>query len=141
MRRIVLAAVVVMLMMVPIGGASAASCSAIDGSGRADWGGSGTGSARVVLDGEAVKVNFVYTGSVETGPTTFDIFMDWYFPSGVVSVVEHSETTPIGGAVVEFNASVDVLAGGSGGWTWSGISSSARGLASIQTLSGTLCID
>lgn len=138
MKRLTLALVLGLFMLVPIGSASASHCATIDGSGRADFG-NGVGSLRVALDGEAVKVPFVYTGFEPTGENTADIFIDFFFPHGVVSVVEHSTSTQLGGAVNAFEADVEVLAGGSGGWTWSGIANVARGLASIQALSGELC--
>ena len=34
---------------------------------------------------------------------------------------------------------VEILHGARGSWTWSGVSSAARGLGSIETLSGTIC--
>ena len=139
MRRLVLALLLGLFMLVPIGSASAAHCATIDGSGRADWGGSGTGKVRVVVDGEPVQVGFVYTGIIATGENTADIFIDFLFPFGVVQTVEHSTTTPIGGSLATFSSTVEVLHGARGGWTWSGVSSAARGLASIETLSGTIC--
>jgi hypothetical protein len=139
MRRLALALLLGLFMLAPIGSASAAHCATIDGSGRADWGGTGTGMVRVVVDGEALDVGFVYTGSVATGDNTLDIFIAFLFPFGVVHAVEHSTNTPIGGALSAFSSTVEILHGARGSWTWSGVSSAARGLASIETLSGTIC--
>lgn len=139
MRRLVLALLLGLFMLVPIGSASAAQCATIEGSGRADWGGTGTGSVRVVVDGEAMRVPFVYTGFIATGENTADIFLDFYFPFGVVHTVEHSTSYPLSGSRTSFSATVEVLRGARGSWTWSGVSSLARGLASIETLSGTIC--
>ena len=139
MRRLVVALLLGLFMLVPIGSASAAHCATIEGSGRADWGGTGTGMIRVVVDGEPLQIGFAYTGFIATGDNTADIFIDFFFPFGVVQTVEHSTNSPIGGSKAAFSSTVDVLHGARGSWSWSGVTSAARGLASIDTLSGTIC--
>jgi len=132
--------VLAVAMVIPLPASAAGHCPEIDGKAFFDFG-NNVGLARIVLDGQRMRVPFHSTGFVETGPGTADIFFDWFFPDGVVSLVEHSTTTPTGGPYGHFASSIDVLAGGEGTWHWSGTVNFFRSTANIQQLSGTLCID
>jgi len=138
MRRMTLSALLILVTLVPATSAVAGDCHAIEGKGFLDFDGGGT--VRVVLDGHKIKVPFVGTGFNQTGENTADIFFDFFFPGEVVSVVEHSTSTWIAGPLVEFNSTIEVLSGGSGGWTWSGNANRAGGVAVIKQLAGALCV-
>ena len=140
MKRVLLAGALVLLMLVPAANASANDCPSIEGRALLDYGRTNTGTALVIYDGQRLRVDFIGTGFVPTGPNTADVHFDWLFPDGTVSLVEHSTTTPIVGPLVAFDSTVEVTSGGSGDWTWSGISNVAAGNARFE-LSGTLCID
>lgn len=139
-RRLALALVLAVAMVIPLPASAAGHCPEIDGKAFFDFG-NNIGSARIVLDGERMRVPFFSTGFVETGPGMADIYFDWYFPDGVVSLVEHSTATPTGGPFGHFASSIDVLSGGEGTWQWSGTVDFAHQRARIEQLSGTLCID
>ncbi len=140
MRRVALVLVLVLLLLVPATGASA-QCPTIEGKARLDYGRTLEGTANLVYDGERIRVGFIQTGFVPIGPDSFDIYFDWFFPDGTVSIVEHSTTTPLVGPLFEFNSTIEVEGGGDGNWTWSGVSNVAGGIALIRNLSGELCIN
>lgn len=140
MRRVALAVLLVLLVLVPATGAVANDCPSLTGVARLDFGSTGTGEAKLVHDGRQVVVDFVNTGFVETGPGTADIFFDFFFPDGTVSIVEHSTNTPIGGPRVAFASEIEVLDGGEGHWTWSGVANVFEGFARIESIDGNLCV-
>ncbi len=139
MRRLALAGLLSALLLLPAGAVAAEECAQLTGVGRLDFGRTGFGVLRLNLDGERLNVVFVGTGFVDTGENTADIFFDVFFPEGIVSMVEHSTNTPLTPPLVGFDSTIDVLAGGSGQWTWSGTANLQKGRANIQQLSGTLC--
>ncbi len=79
-------------------------------------------------------VDFVATGFVETGPGMSDIFFDFFFPDGTLSIVEHSTATPIGGPRIAFVGEIEVLEGGEGHWTWTGVANIFQGFARIESI-------
>lgn len=141
MRRIVIALLVAGLVLVPATAAGGAGhlCPGLEGSAKLNFGSTLTGKAKVVYDGEKMKVGFVETAFVPTGDGTADVFFDWFFPEGTVSVVEHSTMTPLNGPLFAFESTIEVLSGGSGSWTWSGVANVQAGIAHFD-LEGTLCI-
>jgi hypothetical protein len=144
MKRIALALLLAVFMLVPAMSAGAESHNCVDLSGRAklDFGSpEQEGKAKLEIDGVKTKVDFVETGSNPTGPNTADIFFTWDFPQGTVTLVEHSTTTPLGGPLVAFDSEIDLLTGASGTWDWSGIANLAAGKADIRTIEGTICFD
>lgn len=140
MRRMALAGLLALMMLVPATSASAQSCAQIEGTAVLDFGTFGIGQAKVVYDGEPTVIYFVPTGFVQTGPNTADIFFDWFFPDGVVQVVEHSETRPLSASRNAFRARVDVIGGGSGGWFWYGQADVVKGIARIEHMVGEVCV-
>lgn len=140
MKRLIVAMVLAVAMIIPVPASAAGHCPTLNGMARLDFV-NNIGTARIVLDGQRMRVPFFSTGFVETGPGTADIFFDWYFPDGVVSIVEHSTTTPTGGPFGHFASSIEILDGGEGEWQWSGTVDFAHGTARIEAISGTLCID
>ncbi len=140
MRKLTLAIVMALVMIIPLPSAAADHCPTITGRANLDFG-AGIGWSRLVVDGQAMRVPFVPTGFVETGPGTADIYFDWYFPNGVVSVVEHSRSTGIGGPFGHFGSTVEVLSGGEGEWRWAGTVDYAHSRARIESISGVLCLD
>ena len=140
MRRLTLAMILAVAMVIPLPASAAGHCAQLDGMAALDFV-NNVGSARIVLDGQRMRVPFFSTGFVQTGPGTADIFFDWYFPDGVVSIVEHSTTTPTGGPFGHFASSIEVLSGGEGNWQWFGTVDFAHGRARIENISGDLCID
>lgn len=139
MRTLVTILVISLLMLVPVAGASA-ECPAVEGKAHLDFGKTLTGKAHLTYDGVAMKVDFTETGYVSTGPFTADVYFDWHFPQGTISIVEHSTITPMGGPVYAFESTIAVLSGGTGTWTWSGVANGNGGVANIKTIQGTLCI-
>lgn len=139
MRRVTQILALTFLMLIPATGVPADGCPTISGKAYFDFGRTSQGMANVVYDGQKMLVPFraiAYTGS--------DIFFEWNFPQGDVTIVEHATNfTPIGptGVVGVFDTSLDVIRGGSGTWQWTGTANGAGGLAVIKSLSGTLCID
>ncbi len=140
MRRALVALMVGALTLVPLSGAGANDCPELAGSAKLDFGKTLTGKSKLVYEGDKLKVGFVQTSFTPTGPDTFDIEFDWFFPGGTVSIVEHSTVTPLTGPLTAFDSTVEVVAGGSGHWTWSGVANLAAGKAGFD-LEGTLCID
>ncbi len=146
MRRAALAGALAMLMLVPATSASANGCPSVEGTAFlnifAPTGQTvaGTGLANLSYDGERIQVLFEVTGFVQIDETHVDVFFDWHFPDGTVSITEHSTTLPIGGPAAEFNSTLVVTSGGTGDWTWSGHVNFGRGIAAIQRISGDLCI-
>ncbi len=140
MRRLMMATALAVTMLVPGAAAIAEDCPTIEGQGFLDFGRTGQGTVNVIYDGARIRVPFVGTGFVPTGEFTADIFFDFFFPDGVVSVVEHSTVTPVAGPLVTFDSTIEVLNGGTGGWEWSGKTNVAGGHAVIMELSGAVCV-
>lgn len=140
MRRLALALILAVVIVIPVPASAAGHCAELHGTAVYDFG-NNVGNARLVVDGVRTRVPFYATGFVETGPGMADIYFDWYFPSGVVSIVEHSTTIPIGGPNGHFASSIDVIGGGEGSWLWSGTVDFAHSRAHIQSIRGDLCID
>ncbi len=142
MRRVLPILLVALLTFIPLTGATAGAddCPTLSGTAKLDWGRTQTGKAKLRYDDAKIKVDFVELSFTPTNGNTADVEFDWFFPDGTVSIVEHSVTTPIAGPLVGFNSTIDVVAGGTGSWTWSGVSNQAAGIAHID-LQGTLCID
>jgi hypothetical protein len=133
------AAMATMLLVVPVGAASAADhCAPIQGTAVFDFG-NNVGYANVAYDGERLRVPFFSIGFTPTGEFTADIEFLFFFPQDVVYVVEHSVTTPKGGPAGEFNSTLDVFGGEVSQWTWSGTANLASQRAAISRLSGELC--
>jgi hypothetical protein len=134
------ALVALMVTMLPVANAAGSShCPTISGKAKLDFGGSRTGTAKVTLDGEKLKVDFTETGFVSTGSNTADVYFTWHFPGGDVDLVEHSTYSSLSGPRRSFASTVDVEGGGSGAMTWSGVANDASGRA-VFTLDGTLCV-
>ncbi len=133
MRRLLVAMVVASFVLVPATGAGA-DCPALTGSAKLDFGRTLTGKAKLEYDGAKIKVGFAETAFP---PPEFDFF----FPGGTVHVVETATLTPLSGPLVAFDSTIAVTSGGSGSWTWSGVANLTAGIAQIQTIEGTLCID
>ena len=139
MRRITKVSILVLtiLLLLPAAGASAEGhCPSISGKAYFDFGRTSTGMAKVVYDGERMLVPFRAIGFSGS-----DIFFEWNFPQGDVTIVEHATNfTEIGVPVGVFDTGLDVIEGGSGSWQWTGTANRAGGLAVIKSLSGDLCI-
>jgi hypothetical protein len=138
MRRIVVVVLLAAFMVVPAANLSASTCPDVSGSAKLDTQ-STLGSAKLIYDGNKIKVDFVETSFTPTGPNTADVTFDWYFPGGTVTLIEHSTTTPINGPLVAFDSTIEIVAGGSGSWTWVGVFNAANGKARFD-LEGSLCI-
>ncbi len=141
MRRMMIALMMAALLLVPATSASGVECPALSGGAKLDFGSSLEGKAKLVYDGEKIKVDFVETSFVENPDGTFTVGFDWFFPAGTVSIVETSTVTPLVGPLVAFDSTIEVTSGGSGAWTWSGTSNGVAGKANIETIDGTLCVD
>lgn len=117
-----------------------ADCPTLTGKATSDWGGTGTGTSKLVYDGVKMNVDFETTGFTPTGENTADVFFTWHFPTGDVDIVEHSTTTFMGGHNTAFDSTIEVLDGGTGEWVWSGISDIKKGEAKIKKIEGSLCL-
>ncbi len=140
MRRIVIALLMASFLLVPSTSASGEVCPALSGSAKLDFGRTLEGKAKLVYDGEKIKVDFVETSFAENPDGTFTVGFDWFFPDGTVSIVETSTVTPLSGPLVTFESTIEVTSGGSGAGTWSGTSNNVAGRAHIETIEATLCI-
>ena len=143
MRRLILALAMAVVILVPLPSAASGHCPEITGMAYLDEGFStnSIGVARVVLDGERVRANFQKNQEVEIDPTTSELTMTWFFPTGYVKVVEHRTTTPTGGPYGRFASTIEVVEGGEGSWEWSGTVNFVLHIYQIRDLSGDLCID
>lgn len=138
-RALFMAALVAVVLVVPAAGASAdGHCGPIRGTAMYDFG-ENIGFANVAYDGERLRVPFFSIGFTPTGEFTADIEFLFFFPQGVVHLVEHSVVTPKGGPAGEFNSTIDVFDGEGSEWTWSGTANLASQRAAISKLSGDLC--
>ncbi len=140
MRRIAITLLMASLLIAPATSASGDVCPALSGSAKLDFGSTLEGKAKIVYDGEKIKVDFLETSFVENPDGTFSVGFDWFFPDGTVSIIETSTVTPLAGPLVTFESTIEVTSGGSGAWTWSGTSNNVAGKAHIETIDGTLCI-
>ena len=114
-------------------------CSHINGNAELDFG-RNNGRARVFVDGDRQFVNFRSIDFVETGPGTADITFKWFFDEGVITVVEHSASVPIGGPFLSIESPVDVIDGGTGSMLWVGIVDVSKSIARFA-LGGQICFD
>ncbi|MBT8207751.1 MAG: hypothetical protein HKN07_02770 [Acidimicrobiia bacterium] len=139
--RLVLATIATAaLVLVPTTAAQANDgCSHVNGNAELDFG-RNNGRARVFVDGERQFVNFRSIDFVETGPGTADITFKWFFDEGVITVVEHSASVPIGGPFLAIDSPVDVIAGGTGSMVWVGIVDVSKSIARFA-LGGQICFD
>ena len=138
-RTILMTVLVTALLVVPAAGASAADhCAPIEGTAMYDFG-NNSGFANVAYDGERLRVPFFSIGFTPTGEFTADIEFLFFFPQGIVYLVEHSVSTPKGGPAIAFDSTIDVFDGEGSQWTWSGTANAASQRAAISSLSGDLC--
>ena len=140
MRRVIPVVVLALslLMIVPVASVSAEGCTDVEGHALLKWGSDPqTGTAHLVYGGERINVDFLEVSS----PVPGVIHFLWYFPEGTVEIIEYSTVTPFHGPLVNFDSTLEVVGGGSGSWTWSGVSNNAAGVARIQTLEGSICFD
>ena len=140
MKRVIPIVVLAMslLMLVPAASVSADECPSVEGHALLKWGMTPqTGTAHLVYDGGHINVDFVEVPSAVPGTIRFF----WDFPEGTVEIIETFTLTPLNGPLVFFDSTLEVVDGGSGTWTWSGVSNSAAGVSHIQTLEGSICFD
>lgn len=137
--RLLLATIAtVALVLIPTTAAQANDgCSHVNGNAEYDFG-RNNGRARVFVDGERQFVNFRSIGFVETGPGTADITFKWFFDEGIITVVEHSASVPIGGPFLHIESPVDVVDGGTGAMHWSGTVDLSKSIARF-TVTGAIC--
>ena len=142
MRRLRLLLAIMLVagfVFVPVSTAQAQECVNVEGHGFLDFGTTGQGKMRLMVDGERQAVPMIPTGAIEIGENMVDIRFVMFFDQGTLVVVEHSFATPIAEGVVFFDSTLDVKKGGSGGLVWYGIADQNAGFADIQGISGEIC--
>lgn len=139
MRRVWVVFSLVLAFLVPAQVGVAAECPAISGRATLDFF-TGAGVAQVVYDGTSMIVPFQVIGFTPTGPRMSDVDFEWYFPSGTVTMVEHSTFSPLRSPRFAIDGVVDVVGGGSGSLTWHGILNVFTG-RDVFSLQGNLCVD
>lgn len=139
MRRLFVALLLVCGFLVPAQVAVADECPAISGRATLDFF-TGAGVAQLTLDGARLVVPFSVTGFTPTGPRTTDVYFEWYFPSGIVTMVEHSTFSTLRPPRYAIDGVVEVTGGGTGSLTWHGILNVFTG-RDVFSLQGNLCVD
>lgn len=137
-RLLLVVALVAGIVFVP-STAHAQDCVTVEGHGFLDFGTTGEGKMRLMVDGERQVVPFFPTGVIETGENMLDIRFVMLFEQGPLVVVEHSAGTPIADGIIFFDSTLDVKKGGSGGLVWYGIADQNAGFADIQHIEGEIC--
>lgn len=137
MRKAIVAIVSALVLLAAAPAAAAPVCGDLVGLGRIQASGAGTAEGRAVV---------LWNGTIEVVPITSQLtspttgIQQWDFDDGLITVEESATLTPLFGSVSAVESDVDVVAGGSGVWSYHGTFNSSTLIARF-VVHGTLCID